>query len=94
MLFGGGIGVPPILQLSKELSCEKQIVVGYRNAQCFLKEDFEQNGAVYVATEDGSVGTKGNVQDAVAANGLEAGYYLCLRTDADAARDSAVCDRT
>ena len=40
MLFGGGIGVPPILQLSKELSCEKQIVVGYRNAQCFLKEDF------------------------------------------------------
>ena len=35
MLFGGGIGVPPILQLSKELSCEKQIVVGYRNAQCF-----------------------------------------------------------
>ena len=53
--FGGGIGVPPILQLSKELSCEKQIVVGYRNAQCFLKEDFEQNGAVYVATEDGYV---------------------------------------
>ena len=78
MLFGGGIGVPPILQLSKELSCEKQIVVGYRNAQCFLKEDFEQNGAVYVATEDGSVGTKGNVMDAVAANGLEADIiYAC-----------------
>ena len=80
MLFGGGIGVPPILQLSKELSCEKQIVVGYRNAQCFLKEDFEQNGAVYVATEDGSVGTKGNVMDAVAANGLEADIiYACGR---------------
>ena len=78
MLFGGGIGVPPILQLSKELSCEKLIVVGYRNAQCFLKEDFEQNGAVYVATEDGSVGTKGNVMDAVAANGLEADIiYAC-----------------
>ena len=78
MLFGGGIGVPPILQLSKELSCEKQIVVGYRNAQCFLKEDFEQNGAVYVATEDGSVGTKGNVMDAVAANGLKADIiYAC-----------------
>lgn len=78
MLFGGGIGVPPILQLSKELSCEKQIVVGYRNAQCFLKEDFEQNGAVYVATEDGSVGAKGNVMDAVAANGLEADIiYAC-----------------
>ena len=46
--------------------------------QCFLKEDFEQNGAVYVATEDGSVGTKGNVMDAVAANGLEADIiYAC-----------------
>lgn len=52
--------------------------MGYRNAQCFLKEDFEQNGAVYVATEDGSVGTKGNVMDAVAANGLEADIiYAC-----------------
>ena len=48
------------------------------NAQCFLKEDFEQNGAVYVATEDGSIGTKGNVMDAVAANGLEADIiYAC-----------------
>ena len=44
----------------------------------FLKEDFEQNGAAYVATEDGSVGTKGNVMDAVAANGLEADMiYAC-----------------
>ena len=78
MLFGGGIGVPPILQLSKELSCEKQIVVGYRNAQCFLKEDFEQNGAVYVATEDGSVGTKGNVLDAIREQNLTADViYAC-----------------
>ena len=30
-LMGGGIGVPPILELAKQMKCEKkQIVVGYR----------------------------------------------------------------
>ena len=54
------------MQLAKELECEKkQIVVGYRDAQTFLKEEFEANGEVYIATEDGSVGTKGNVMDAI-----------------------------
>jgi len=71
-LMGGGIGVPPILQLAKELNCDKKIIVGYRDSQTFLKEDFEANGEVIVATEDGSVGTKGNVMDAIAANGLKA----------------------
>ena len=37
-LMGGGIGVPPILELAKQMECEKkQIVVGYRDAQTFLK---------------------------------------------------------
>lgn len=70
MLMGGGIGVPPILQLAREIEGEKQIVVGYRNSQMFLKEEFEQNGTVYIATEDGSFGTKGNVMDAIRENGL------------------------
>ena len=44
-LMGGGIGVPPILELAREVDCaEKQIVVGYRDAHTFLKEEFEQNG--------------------------------------------------
>ena len=60
-LMGGGIGVPPILELAKQLNCEKQIVVGYRDADTFLREQFEENGSVYISTEDGSVGTKGNV---------------------------------
>lgn len=73
MLMGGGIGVPPILQLAKEIDAsEKMIVVGYRNAQTFLKEEFEANGDLYIATEDGSVGTKGNVMNAIEANGLNA----------------------
>ena len=71
-LMGGGIGVPPILELAKQLNCEKQIVMGYRDANTFLKEQFEANGTVYVSTEDGSVGTKGNVMDAIRENGLSA----------------------
>ena len=77
-LMGGGIGVPPILELSKQLNCEKQIVMGYRDANTFLKEQFEANGTVYVSTEDGSVGTKGNVMDAIRENGLSADIiYAC-----------------
>ena len=77
-LMGGGIGVPPILELSKQLNCEKQIVVGYRDEHTFLKEQFEANGTLYISTEDGSVGTKGNVMNAIAENGLTADIiYAC-----------------
>ena len=78
-LMGGGIGVPPILELAKQMNCgKKQIVVGYRDAETLLKEEFEQNGEVYISTEDGSVGTKGNVMDAIRENSLEADViYAC-----------------
>ena len=77
-LIGGGIGVPPILELAKQLDCEKQIIMGYRDADTFLKEQFEENGTVYISTEDGSVGTKGNVMYAIRENGLEADIiYAC-----------------
>ena len=78
-LIGGGIGVPPILELAKEMKCEKkQIVVGYRNHETFLKQEFEAAGEVYISTEDGSVGTKGNVMDAVRGHALEADIiYAC-----------------
>ena len=70
-LMGGGIGVPPILELAKQLQCaEKQIVVGYRNEQTFLKNQFEANGSLYIST--------GNVMNAIAENGLTADIiYAC-----------------
>ncbi|MBQ7775913.1 MAG: dihydroorotate dehydrogenase electron transfer subunit [Lachnospiraceae bacterium] len=71
-LMGGGIGVPPILQLAKELEADKSVVVGYRDSNLFLKDDLDKYATVYVATEDGSVGTKGNVMNAIEANALEA----------------------
>lgn len=77
-LMGGGIGVPPILELAKQLECEKQIIVGYRNEETFLRGEFERNGKVYISTEDGSIGTKGNVMDVLRENGLEADIiYAC-----------------
>jgi dihydroorotate dehydrogenase electron transfer subunit len=69
ILIGGGIGIPPMLELAKQLPCEKQIVLGYRD-QLFLNEEFEQFGEVYISTEDGSIGTKGNVIDAMKEHGL------------------------
>lgn len=84
-LMGGGIGIPPMLELAKELSAlnEKngavakiQIVVGYRNNQLFLKDELEKYGTVYIATEDGSAGTKGNVMDAIAQNKLHADVIM------------------
>ena len=78
-LMGGGIGVPPILELAKQMKCEKkQIIAGYRDCHTFLREEFEAAGTLYIATEDGSVGTKGNVMDAIRENALEADViYAC-----------------
>jgi len=77
-LIGGGIGIPPILELAKQLDCEKQMILGYRDSQLFLLDEFQKQGEVYIATEDGSTGTKGNVLDAIRENGLEADIiYAC-----------------
>ncbi|CDE44199.1 dihydroorotate dehydrogenase B (NAD(+)) electron transfer subunit [Clostridium sp. CAG:411] len=65
ILIGGGIGIPPMLELAKSLDCEVQVVLGYRNNDLFLKDEFTSYGKVIVSTEDGSVGTKGNVIDAI-----------------------------
>ena len=43
-LIGGGIGIPPMLQLAKELSCEKQIVLGYRD-ELFCRRNLKSTEA-------------------------------------------------
>lgn len=65
LLIGGGIGIPPMLELSKQLSGDVTIVLGYRDSNLFLKKEFEKYGHVIIATDDGSVGTKGTVIDAI-----------------------------
>ncbi len=109
-LIGGGIGVPPMLQLAKDINsgvvqttvavdtntqekgqteekqinghgkkiCDMNIIMGYRDENTFLLDEFKEQADSFVATEDGSVGTKGNVIDAIKENGLEADViYAC-----------------
>lgn len=80
-LMGGGIGIPPMLLLAKDLQEKSRaesvtVIAGYRDGQLFLKEDLEKYAQVVIATEDGSAGTKGNVMDAVEKNGLKADLVM------------------
>ena len=75
VLLGGGIGIPPMLELAKSLTCKKSIILGYRDT-LFLNQEFEAYGDVYVATEDGSAGSRGNVLDAVRDHGLKADMIM------------------
>jgi len=79
ILIGGGIGVPPILELSKALKEQSPIaLLGYRDSTMFLKADFDKYVRTEIATEDGSVGTKGNVMDALAKGNIPCDIiYAC-----------------
>ena len=79
VVMGGGIGVPPLLGAAKglsELTGESapesvRAVMGYRNSETFLADDFKNTSELYIASDDGSVGTKGNVIDALKENNIE-----------------------
>lgn len=81
ILAAGGIGIPPIVELAKTLKKQFHsnlyIVAGYRS-ELFLYEELKQYGTVYVSTEDGSYGVKGNIMDAIRENSIEAEIiYAC-----------------
>ena len=78
VLVGGGVGVPPMFNLCKKLIAEgkkPQVVLGFNAAnEIFLAEEFKALGAdVYIATADGSVGTKGFVTDVI--KNLQYSYF-------------------
>lgn len=82
MLIAGGIGIPPMVELAKRLkeNGTEQIfsVIGYRDGNLFLKKELEKYSTVFVATEDGSAGTKGNVMNAIQEHKLMAEViYSC-----------------
>lgn len=64
ILIGGGIGIPPMLQLAKNLNCEKSIVLGFRDEE-FLSDEFKPYGEVYMSSDSGKIGVKGTVMDAI-----------------------------
>ena len=67
-IMGGGIGIPPMLFTARALtgiSEKTEIYLGYRNSDIFLSNSFGPYGTVNVVTEDGSIGYRGNVLDAI-----------------------------
>ncbi len=68
LLLGGGVGVPPLLWLAKKLVSEGKKVtaaIGFNSKnEVFLENELRDAGAdVFVATADGSYGSKGFVTD-------------------------------
>ena len=67
LLIGGGVGVPPMYRLCKELIAEgkhPRVILGFNTAEeIFYYEEFKALCPVYIATADGSVGVKGFVTD-------------------------------
>lgn len=82
LLVGGGVGVPPLVELAKRLTKDSKgsltVVLGFRD-EPILVEDFEKLGAtVYVATDSGRAGHRGNVLDIIKEKALRADMvYSC-----------------
>ncbi|GGE66081.1 dihydroorotate dehydrogenase electron transfer subunit [Priestia taiwanensis] len=74
LLVGGGIGVPPLYELSKRLvaSGVKVIhVLGFQTKDVvFYEEKFNELGDTYIATVDGTHGTKGFVTTVIEEQGI------------------------
>nr|WP_286676677.1 dihydroorotate dehydrogenase electron transfer subunit [Cytobacillus solani] len=69
LLVGGGIGIPPLFELSKQLVKQGVNVIhvlGFQSANVvFYEDEFTKLGETYVATVDGSYGTKGFVTNII-----------------------------
>lgn len=78
ILVGGGIGVPPLVELAKRVKGEKIAVIGFKEHP-LLVEELEALGVkVYIATDSGAVGFKGNVIDLIKSENITGEYmYAC-----------------
>ena len=83
VLLGGGIGCAPLYNLAKKLiarGVEPVVILGFNSDADVVAEDmFKELGiATYVATVDGSCGTKGFVTDVIREENVQGDYfYAC-----------------
>ena len=82
LLIGGGVGVPPMFRLAKDLIQQDKtptVILGFNTKEeAFYVEEFRALGVpVHVATADGSMGTKGFVTDVVKTLSDYTYFYTC-----------------
>jgi dihydroorotate dehydrogenase electron transfer subunit len=82
LIIGGGIGVPPLYELSKQLNrlgVKTTHVLGFNSKKdMFYEEKFQELGDTYIATADGSYGTEGFVTDVIRTLGEDYDkFYSC-----------------
>ena len=80
LLVGGGVGVPPLYRLAKDLLAQgKQVsvVLGFNNSsEIFYADEFKALGVdLYISTADGSMGVKGFVTDAIREAEIKFDYF-------------------
>ena len=82
LLIGGGVGVPPLYALAKDLiknGKQVSVILGFNSkTDVFYEEEFKALGAnVFVTTADGSYGIKGFVTNALDLVGDYTYFYTC-----------------
>ena len=80
LLVGGGVGVPPMYMLARqlrEMGKEVKVILGFNTEdEVFYEDEFRALGCdVTVTTVDGSHGVKGFVTNAM--DGQQSYYYTC-----------------
>ena len=81
LLLGGGVGVPPLYELAKQLSAHglrPLAILGFNTAaEVFYTERFAEYCDVTLVTADGSAGKKGFVTDALPDRDAYSYFYAC-----------------
>ncbi|HBV23229.1 MAG TPA: dihydroorotate dehydrogenase electron transfer subunit [Jeotgalicoccus sp.] len=82
LIVGGGIGVPPLYELTKQLNkrgVKTTHVLGFNSKKdVFYEEAFKTFGETHVATADGTYGVKGFVTDVIQQIGTDFDkFYAC-----------------
>lgn len=80
LLVGGGVGVPPLYRLAKDLLAQGKkvsVVLGFNtSSEIFYADEFKALGVdLYISTVDGSRGVKGFVTDAIREVAIEFDYF-------------------
>ncbi|MCI1931853.1 MAG: dihydroorotate dehydrogenase electron transfer subunit [Clostridia bacterium] len=61
IIVGGGIGIPPLVELCKHIEGRKFVFLGAKSKPIY-EDDFRNLGAeVFICSDDGNTGMKGNV---------------------------------